>query len=301
MTHPIPIRRDGHRPPLLDAALDLARAGVPVLPLREGKVPFGNCRACADGACGDRPHMKKAGPCRCPLVCHGWAAATTNTDVLSSAVWAPAWRRAVAVAYHPAGAGLTVVDLDDADAIDWARETLPATKTVPTTRGEHWIYRGTMGSANHVRPGVDIKSRMAYARWLGPGTGTITQLPAAVLALTEREETTPPGRGVDSSLPTRATWDRSVATGCRHTESFIRTGLQRGLARVITHHESGAGSAAYGVACFLANQHTGCPGPCGLDALGEQIVDAAVSVGVPEPYARRAVANGLHAALGATA
>ncbi|MDC2952774.1 DNA primase, partial [Streptomyces heilongjiangensis] len=53
-------------PEPLRVALALAAAGVPVLPLRAGKVPFGNCRSCKDGACGGRPNMKSAGPCRCP-------------------------------------------------------------------------------------------------------------------------------------------------------------------------------------------------------------------------------------------
>ena len=167
----------------LRTALRIAAAGVPVLPLRRGKVPFGNCPACTDLACGGRPNMKSAGPCRCPDLCHGWAAATTDPTVITSPTWAAAWRRAVAVAYHPGGARLTVVDLDNAAAITWAREALPATRTVPTTRGEHWIYRGTMPSSNAVRPGVDIKSTMAYARWLSPGTGTITPLPEAVREL----------------------------------------------------------------------------------------------------------------------
>ncbi|MCP3820308.1 bifunctional DNA primase/polymerase [Streptomyces sp. A3M-1-3] len=294
MTYSIPIRRDDHRPLLLHA-LKLARAGVPVLPLREGKVPFGNCRACADGACGGRPHMKSAGTCQCPAPCHGWAAATTNANVLTSHAWAGAWRRAVAVAYHPAGAGLTVVDLDHADAVVWARRTLPATRTVQTTRGEHWIYRGTVASANSVRPGVDIKSRMAYARWLGPGSGTLSDLPTAVHALLEREETTPPPRGVASSSPARAEWDRTVATGCRHTEAYVRTGLERGLALVRSRSDSGAGSQAFGVARFLGAQHEQCPGPCGLDAIERQIIDTAVSVGVPASYAHRAVTNGLSA------
>src|SRR5690606_23657712 len=78
-------------------------------------------------------------------------------------------------------------DLDDADAIAWARTTLPATRTVPTTRGEHWIYRGAMASRNAVRPGVDIKSTMAYARYLGPGTGTMAALPDTVRALAVKE------------------------------------------------------------------------------------------------------------------
>ncbi|MFG2324205.1 bifunctional DNA primase/polymerase [Streptomyces sp. NPDC048568] len=174
------------------AALSLAASGVPVLPLRRGKVPFGNCPTCVDNACGGRPNMKVPGPCRCPAPCHGWAAATTDPAVIVSPEWAAAWRQAVCVAYHPGGAGLTVVDLDDADAIAWARTTLPATKTVPTTRGEHWIYRGAMASRNAVRPGVDIKSTMAYARWLEPGTGAIAALPDAVRALAVKEPSPAP-------------------------------------------------------------------------------------------------------------
>ncbi|MFF9156481.1 DNA primase [Streptomyces sp. NPDC014846] len=171
----------------LRAALSLASSGVPVLPLRAGKVPFGNCRHCANNACGGRPNMKAPGPCICPAPCHAWAAATTNLHVLTSPVWAAAWRHAAAVAYHPGGARVTVVDLDDAAAIAWARQNLPATRAVPTTRGEHWIYWGAMASSNAVRPGVDIKSTMAYARWLGPGTGAMTELPDAVRALAVRE------------------------------------------------------------------------------------------------------------------
>ncbi|MBV1947047.1 bifunctional DNA primase/polymerase [Streptomyces sp. BV129] len=287
-----------HRSPL-HTALYLAAAGVPVLPLRAGKVPFGNCRTCAGSPprCGGRPNMKTPGPCQCLAPCHAWAAATTDLHTLTSPVWAPVWRQAVAVAYHPGGAGLTVVDLDNAAAVAWARETLPATRTVPTTRGEHWLYRGAMASSNAVRPGVDIKSSMQYARWLGPGTGRMVVLPVAVRALLVKEDTTPARGQVASSLPTSAPWSRQVATGCRHTERYVRTGLERGLALVRARTESGAGSQAFGVARFLAAQHTACPGPCGLAAIGEEIVTAAVSVGVPETYARRAVANGLETAV----
>ncbi|WP_328920324.1 DNA primase [Streptomyces sp. NBC_00208] len=301
MTQPVDIPRERALPPQLRIALELATVGVPVLPLRVGKVPFGNCRACADNACGGRPHMKRAGECRCPGICHGWAAATTDTALLASPAWAAAWREAQAVAYHPAGAGLTVVDLDDAQAVSWARNTLPATRTVTTTRGEHWIYLGAMRSANSVRPGVDIKSLMAYARWLGPGTGTMTHLPSAVRALVEREETTPAPGEVVSSTPGHAAWDAIVATGCRHTERYVRTGLERGLAMVRARTESGAGSRAFGVAQFLAAQHAQCPGPCGLETLGRQIIAAAVSVGVPEAYAERAVSNGLTTSTGRAA
>ncbi|MFF8535379.1 DNA primase [Streptomyces sp. NPDC015532] len=282
------------------AALMLAAARVPVLPLREGKVPFGNCPSCTRNTCGGRPNMKNPGPCTCPAPCHAWAAATFDTGVITSPAWAPAWREAVAVAYHPGGCGLTVVDLDNHVAIAWARQSLPATRVVATTRGQHWLYLGAMPSANAVRPGVDIKSLSQYARWLGPGTGRMAVLPPVVRALVEGEDATPARRGVASSPP-RATWDRTVAAGCRHTEQYVRTGLERGLARVREHAESGAGSQAFGVARFLAAQHTRCPGPCGLDAIGEDIVTAAVSVDVPEAYARRAVANGFQTARERTA
>ncbi|MGW4250773.1 bifunctional DNA primase/polymerase [Streptomyces californicus] len=191
MTQPTTIRRvPGPRPRLpepLRTALELAATGVPVLPLRQGKVPLGNCRTCAHNGCGGRPNMKSAGPCRRPGVCHAWAAANTDPAVLTSPAWKAAWRRVVTVAYHPGAAGLTVVDLDNAAAVAWARETLPTTRAVETTRGEHWIYRGAMASRNAVRPGVDVKSTLSYARYLGPGTGTLTALPDAVRALAVKE------------------------------------------------------------------------------------------------------------------
>ncbi|MGW0833428.1 bifunctional DNA primase/polymerase [Streptomyces prunicolor] len=283
--------------PHLRTGLYLATFGVPVLPLRDGKGPFGNCRACVDNACGGRPNMKRAGACRCPAPCHAWAAATTDTTVVLSLLWTAAWEQAVCVGYHPGGAGLTVVDLDNPAAVAWACQCLPETRRVVTTRGEHWIYRGVMPSHNAVRPGVDIKSLMSYTRWLGRGTGSMVDLPDAVRALVVKEDTTPAAREVVSSLPARATWSREVATGCRHTEGYVRTGLDRGLALVRARTESGAGSQAFGVARFLAAQHIACPGPCGLPAAGEEIVTAAVSVGVPEAYARRAVTNGLETAV----
>ena len=272
----------------LRQALELVALGVPVMPLREGKVPFGNCPACAKNQCGGRPNMKTAGGCECPRPCHAWAAATTSVDVVTSTAWTAAWRKSAAVAYHPGGAGVTVVDLDNADAVAWARQALPATRTVPTTRGEHWIYLGAMQSANGVRPGVDIKSRMAYARWRGPGVGTMAPLADVVreLVRTGGKEATP------AAPAGREPWTRDVASGCRHTERYVRSGLERGLAMVVARTESGAASQAFGVARFLGSLHAQCPGPCGLEALGWEIVAAAVSVGVPEDYAARAVTNG---------
>ncbi|KOU67192.1 bifunctional DNA primase/polymerase [Streptomyces sp. IGB124] len=276
----------------LRIALDLAARGVPVLPLSRDKRPVANCRACRDNVCGGRPVMKTPGACLCPRPCHGWAAATTDPSVLTSGAWAGAWRQAGALGYHPGAAGLTVVDLDSPEAVAWARGALPATRMVSSTRGQHWIYLGTMSSHNGVRPRVDLKSSMAYARWLGPGTGTMVRLPDAVRALAVREETTPARGRVVSSVLGPATFHRGVAEGCRHTETYVREALARGLALIAAKRESGAGGQTFGVARFLAAQHATCPGPCSLGPVREQLVAAAVAVGVPEPYAERAVTRG---------
>jgi hypothetical protein len=236
------------QPDHLRTALRLAAADVPALPLRRGKVPFANCPACVRNACAGRPNMKTPGPCTCPHPCHGWAAATTDPDVIASPAWAPAWRYAAAVAYHPGGAGLTVVDLDDADAIMWARDALPATRCVRTTRGEHWIYRGVMASANAVRPGVDIKSTMAYARYLGPGTGTVTALPDAVRVLTAKPTAVRP---VAASAP-------AGGGVCPHRTPVY---LERGIAMAeqrITAANSAVHATVYGTFLAVLSAHGRC-------------------------------------------
>ncbi|MFF0694565.1 bifunctional DNA primase/polymerase [Streptomyces tendae] len=234
-------------------ALSLAASGVPVLPLRRGKVPSGNCTACVDNACGGRPNMKAPGPCRCAAPCHGWAAATTDPAVIVSPAWAAAWRQAVCVAYHPGGAGLTVVDLDDADAIAWARTALPATRTVPTSRGEHWIYRGAMTSRNAVRPGVDIKSTMAYARWLGPGTGAIAALPDAVRVLAVKEPSPAP-RG-PQALPGPL---RGGQGECPHrTPVFLERGVAMAVQR-ITEASSAVHATVYRTFLAVLSRHGRC-------------------------------------------
>ncbi|BCL29235.1 bifunctional DNA primase/polymerase [Streptomyces aurantiacus] len=239
--------------PHLGTALNLAAAGVPALPLRHGKLPFGNCRACAKNACGGRPNMKSAGICRCPAVCHAWAAATTDPSVITSPAWATAWRQATAVAYHPGGAGLTVVDLDNPDAVAWARSALPATRTVPTTRGEHWIYHGTMQSANAVRPSVDIKSAMSYARWLGPGTGTTAALPAVVRALAVKQPSTARRAPQDLTVPIRG-----QSGECPHRTP---TYLDRGIAMVvqrITEASSAVHATVYRTFLAVLSTHGRC-------------------------------------------
>ncbi|MFF7103678.1 bifunctional DNA primase/polymerase [Streptomyces nigra] len=237
----------------LRTALALAARGFPSLPLRAGKVPFGNCPTCAGNACGGRPNMKTPGPCQCPGVCHAWAAATTDPAVLTSPAWTDAWRRAVAVAYHPGGAGLTVLDLDDADAITWARATLPATLTVSTTRGEHWIYQGAMRSVNAVRPGVDIKSLMAYARWLGPGTGVPTDLPDAVRALAVKDPTPPRRTPQSLTAPLRGNGGE-----CPHrTPVFLERGIAMAEQR-ITAARSAIHATVYGAFLAVLSTHGRC-------------------------------------------
>ncbi|MGW4028498.1 bifunctional DNA primase/polymerase [Streptomyces sp. NPDC004838] len=262
---------------LLSAALDLARRGVPVLPLR-AKRPPANCAECRDTACGGRPHMRVPGPCACPLPCHGWAAASSDPRVLTSPQWAADWRHASAVAYHPGGGGLTVVDLDNAAAVAWARATLPATRTVPTTRGEHWIYQGAMRSANGVRPGVDIKSSMAYARWLGPGTGTTAELPDAVRALADREEPTRPRVG--SSVPVRHAVTVPApggGGGCRHrTPTYLERGICMAEQR-ITEARSGIHASVYGVFLAVLSTHGRCG--CLTEAHIERLFTAAHAKG----------------------
>ncbi|MDJ1133704.1 bifunctional DNA primase/polymerase [Streptomyces iconiensis] len=237
---------------LLNAALAAAGRGLPVLPLRRGKVPFGNCPACVRNVCGGRPNMKTPGPCACPAPCHAWAAATTDPHTLNSPAWARVWREAAAVAYHPGGAGLTVVDLDHAGAVGWARTTLPATRTVATTRGEHWIYRGAMRSVNGVRDGVDIKSTMAYARWLGPGAGTVTALPDAVRALAVKEP-----------APVRPAPVVTVPAGAGSGECPHRTPvfLERGIAmavQCISEARSAVHANVYRSFLAVLSTHGGC-------------------------------------------
>ncbi|MFE3163818.1 DNA primase [Streptomyces sp. NPDC059224] len=256
----------------LRTALRLATDGLLPLPLRRGKLPFGNCPSCAHNACGGRPNMKSLGPCFCPRPCHGWAAATTDPHVLASPAWATAWRQAAAVAYHPGGAGLTVVDLDDPAAVQWARETLPTTRTVTTTRGEHWIYQGTMPSSNGVRPGVDIKSLAAYARWLGTGTGTMSPLPDSVRALAVKEPA--PARRAPQSLTVPL---RGHGGECPHrTPTYLDRGVSMGVQR-ITEARSAVHATVYRTFLAVLSTHGRCG--CLTDAHVARLFTAAQAKG----------------------
>ncbi|MGW7272282.1 DNA primase [Streptomyces sp. NPDC054864] len=272
MTQPTDMQRDAPRLSLLELSLSLARSGVPVLPLRRGKVPFGNCPDCTKNACGGRPNMKTPGPCTCPAPCHGWAAATTDPRTIDSPGWARAWRDAAATAYHPGGADLTVVDLDNPDAITWASRTLPPTRTVASTRGEHWIYRGAMRSVNAVRDGVDIKSTMAYARWLGPGSGTITALPETVRELAVKE---PPTVRTAPQLLTVAAPTGGGA--CRHrTPAYLARGIAMAEQRITEAHGA-IHTTVYRTFLAVLSTHGRCG--CLTDAHMERLFTAAQAKG----------------------
>ncbi|MEU7345491.1 bifunctional DNA primase/polymerase [Streptomyces bacillaris] len=281
MTQPTPIRRVHG---LLRTALDLAARGVPVLPLSKGKVPFANCPACLYTLCGGRPNMKTPGPCTCPRPCHAWAAATTDPATITGPAWASAWKRAAAVAYHPGGIGLTVVDLDHADAVAWARRTLPATRTVATTRGEHWIYQGAMGSANAVRDGVDIKSTMAYARWLGPGTGALAPLPDTVRALVVKKA--PPVRPVTAPVP-------AGGGECPHrTPAYLERGIAMAEQR-ITAATSSVHATVYRAFLAVLSKHGRCG--CLTDAHAARLFAAAQTKGETARHCTDAWSNALTA------
>lgn len=275
-------------PPLMETALMLASHGIPPLPLRAGKVPFGNCPDCTGNACGGRPNMKTPGPCTCLAPCHGWAAATADPHVLASPAWASAWSRAAAVAYHPGGAGFTVVDLDNPAAVDWARRTLPATQTVATTRGEHWIYQGAMRSVNGVRDGVDIKSTMAYARWLGPGTGTMAALPDAVRTL-----------AVHKPSPVRPTPPAVTVPGrveggeCRHrTPAYLDRGIAMAVQR-ITEASSAVHATVYRTFLAVLSTHGRCG--CLTDTHIGRLFNAAQAKGESPRHCTDAWTNALTA------
>ncbi|MFF2021874.1 bifunctional DNA primase/polymerase [Streptomyces sp. NPDC058171] len=285
MTQPTDIRRAPVRvPPLLVVALDLAAAGVPVLPLRAGKLPVGNCPSCTESACGDRPHMKAGGPCQCPRPCHGWAAATTDPRTLTSPAWSGAWRAAGSVAYHPGGADLTVVDLDTPAAVAWARAELPPTRTVATTRGEHWVYRGAMQSTNAVRPGVDIKSRMAYARWRGHGTGTITALPDAVRALAVKAPSA--HRPAPHTIAVPAAVPGGV---CRHrSPAYLERGISMAEQSIADTH-SAIHNIVYRVFLAVLSAHGRCG--CLTEAHVERLFAAAHAKGESPRHCTVAWAN----------
>ncbi|MEU0133351.1 DNA primase, partial [Streptomyces sp. NPDC006296] len=155
-------------------------------------------------------------------------------------------------------------------------------RTVPTTRGEHWIYRGAMQSANAVRPGVDIKSAMSYARWLGPGTGTMTDLPDAVRALIIKKPS--PVRPVTAPMP-------AGGGGCRHRTPAY---LDRGIAMAeqqITEATTGVHATVYRTFLAVLSAHGRCG--CLTDAHTGRLFAAAQAKGETVRHCTEAWTNAL--------
>lgn len=174
---------------LLVAALDLARMGFPVLPLRERGKP--------------------------PLTRHGVKDATTNVDQIRS-WWARRPRANVGLAVPP---GYLVLDLDNPEALHRLRAqdlSLPTTATAATGRGQHlWYASGETLVRNRagLLPDVDVRAPGGYVvappsihpngeayRWIVPlEPGAVTECPEWLLArLTEDRS---PGPSQQPSRP----------------------------------------------------------------------------------------------------
>jgi hypothetical protein len=135
----------------------------------------------------------------------------------------------------------------------WARATLPATRTVPTTRGEHWIYLGTMPSSNAVRPGVDVKSLMQYARWLAPSEGITAPLTDVVRALVVKQPAAPrrAPQGLTGPVP-------GIRGACPHrTPAYLDRGLTMAEQR-ITQARSEIHATVYRTFLAVLSTHGGC-------------------------------------------
>ncbi|OSC68510.1 DNA primase, partial [Streptomyces sp. BF-3] len=163
---------------------------------------------------------------------------------------------------------------------------LPATRTVPTARGEHWIYRGAMPSVNAVRDGVDIKSTMVYARWLGPGTGTMAPLPNTVRALIVKKPY--PVRPVTAPVP-------AGGGECRHrTPAYLERGIAMAEQR-ITAATSGVHATVYRTFLAVLSAHGRCG--CLTDSHAARLFAAAQTKGESPRHCTDAWSNA-HAALG---
>jgi hypothetical protein len=111
-----------------------------------------------------------------------------------------------------------------------------------------------MRSANAVRPGVDLKSHMAYARWLGPGTGPLADLPDAVRALAVVKEPSPV-----RAVPHATTAPPPVGGRvCRHrTPAYLERGIAMAVQR-ITEARSAVHATVYRTFLAVLSAHGRC-------------------------------------------
>ncbi|CAM5681656.1 DNA primase OS=Streptomyces microflavus OX=1919 GN=Smic_41830 PE=4 SV=1 [Streptomyces microflavus] len=125
-----------------------------------------------------------------------------------------------------------------------------------------------MPSANAVGDGVDIKSTMVYARWLGPGTGTMTTLPDTVRALIVKKPS--PVRPVAAPVPTGG-------GECRHrTPAYLERGVAMAEQR-IAEAASGVHATVYRTFLAVLSAHGRCG--CLTDAHAARLFAAAQAKG----------------------
>lgn len=155
-----------------------AGKGVHVFPLGPGKVPLANCPQCTDSSA---EHMRACVCKNAGLPCHGFHAATTDTELLVKLFASP---KAVCVGIATGASGLVVVDCDTsesgqsgaqhyADALKGRGEKLLKTFTVATpSGGVHYFYASEDADAlapeNRAFPMVDVKTGGSYV--VAPGS-----------------------------------------------------------------------------------------------------------------------------------
>ncbi|TSB17749.1 DNA primase, partial [Streptomyces benahoarensis] len=151
-------------------------------------------------------------------------------------------------------------------------------------------YRGAMRSANGVRPGVDIKSLMSYARWRGPGTGTTAPLPDTVRALLERDGPTQARTAHASARP--ALVMPSVPGGggaCPHrSPAYLERGIAMAVQR-IGDARAAIHNTAYSVFLSVLSTHGRCG--CLTDAHIQRLFTAAHARGESPRHCTDAWAN----------
>ena len=123
-----------------------------------------------------------------------------------------------------------------------------------------------------MRPGVDIKSTMSYARWLGPGTGTMTALPDAVRALAVKEP------AAARPVPQRRHRARAGrGGGCPHrTPTYLDRGIAMAEQR-ITEARSAVHATVYRTFLAVLSTHGRCG--CLTDAHIARLFTAAQAKG----------------------
>lgn len=148
--------------PGLDDALELAREGFRVFPLRG--IVNGKC-TCGKAGC--------ASPGKHPVIA-GWQQAATNDEAAVKTMFAPYPSANIGIA---TGKGLVVVDLDGPEGLaaleQWETKygPLPPTRRVRTGRGMHLYFhcKEALGnSAGRIAPHVDIRGDGGYV--VGPGS-----------------------------------------------------------------------------------------------------------------------------------